>query len=411
MTKSKNSDLEKNNVKANVLEKSKKIKKDKKKGLEDKKKLEQAVTKNNESHIAPSNGSPDAGAIVKSKKPKKNKSKQNKATDNVSPKDGGDKPIEPIEKKKAKKLAKKLKKKEKKEAKRDEVVKQAPKGKSKPQLEKGDKSDTKEKKEHDQIKAECTVFVGNLPVNTKRVQLVRLFKDYGPVNGVRFRTANGKVLFKHKHRREAGTLSAWIVLKDPETVTRALALNGTVFKNNHIRVTRGDVKSANTDSKRTVFVGNLKYSANEEKLREIFSACGDIDYVRCLNDDKGCKGVAYVCFKAPEAVGLALELNETVLDERPIHVERYSVQKLGAKKTRDVTEVENKKKSVGGKTPKDKSKKVKGENPKTKQDADTNKKSKFRGVKVDGTQVKKQKKKVTSQMQKLAKKIAPKEKS
>lgn len=146
-------------------------------------------------------------------------------------------------------------------------------------------------------------------------------------------------------------------------------------------------------------------------MREIFSSCGDIEYVRCLNDDKGCKGVAYVCFKAPEAVGLALELNETILDERPIHVERYSVKKLGAKKTRDVAEGEIKKKSAGGTIRKDKTKKIKGDNLKTKQGTDTSKKSKFRGVKVEGANVKKQKKKVTSQMQKLAKKIAPKEKS
>lgn len=407
MTKSKNSDLKSNNIKGNVLEKSKIIKKDKKKRVEDKKKLQQAVTKKAENPTtAATNGNTEAGAIVKHKKPKKNKSKENKATIDASAKDSSSKTLEITEKKKAKKLAKRLKKK---------AVKNTPKGKDNVKNLKSksllDKSDSKEKKEHDPINAACTVFVGNLPVNTKRPQLIRLFKDYGPVNGIRFRSANGKILFKHKDRKEAGSLSAWIVLKDAETVTRALALNGTVFKNNHLRVTRGNEKSSSMDTKRTIFVGNLKYSANEEKLREIFSSCGDIEYVRCLNDDKGCKGVAYVCFKAPEAVGLALELNETILDERPIHVERYSVKKLGAKKTRDVAEGEIKKKSAGGTIRKDKTKKIKGDNLKTKQGTDTSKKSKFRGVKVEGANVKKQKKKVTSQMQKLAKKIAPKEKS
>ncbi|XP_018798849.1 PREDICTED: nucleolar protein 12 [Bactrocera latifrons] len=407
MTKNKNSDLKSNNVKGNVLEKSKIIKKNKKKNIEGKKKLQQAVTKKVEKPTtAATNGNTEAGALVNQKKPKKNKSKQNKDTiDASTKKNSGNKFLGVIEKKNAKKLAKKLKK----QAKKEEAANKTPKGKDNTRNLKS-KSDNKEPKEHDPNETACTIFVGNLPVNTKRAQLVRLFKDYGPINGVRFRTANGKVLFKHKHRKEAGTLSAWIVLKDAETVTRALILNGTVFKNNHLRVTRGNEKSSSMDTKRTIFVGNLKYSANEEKLREIFSSCGDIEYVRCLNDDKGCKGVAYVCFKGPEAVGLALELNETMLDERPIHVERYSIKKLGAKKTRDVAEREIRNKSDGGKVQKDK-KKVKGDNSQTKKVADTSKKSKFRGVKVEGGHVKKQKKKVTSQMQKLAKKIAPKEKS
>ncbi|XP_011204476.2 uncharacterized protein LOC105227023 [Bactrocera dorsalis] len=407
MTKNKNSDLKSNNVKGNVLEKSKIIKKDKKKGIEGKKKLQQAVTKKAEKPTtAATNGNTETGALVKHKKPKKNKAKENKETIDASvKKNSGSKSLGVIEKKNAKKLAKKLKK----QAKKEEAVQKTPKGKDNTKNLKS-KSDKKEPKERDPNETACTIFVGNLPVNTKRAQLVRLFKDYGPVNGVRFRTANGKVLFKHKHRKEAGSLSAWILLKDEETVTRALALNGTVFKNNHLRVTRGNEKSSSMDTKRTIFVGNLKYSANEEKLREIFSSCGDVEYVRCLNDDKGCKGVAYVCFKAPEAVGLALELNETMLDERPIHVERYSIKKLGAKKTRDATEGEIEKKSASGKVQKDK-KKVKGDNSQTKQVADASKKSKFRGVKVEGGTVKKQKKKVTSQMQKLAKKIAPKEKS
>lgn len=77
-------------------------------------------------------------------------------------------------------------------------------------------------------------------------------------------------------------------------------------------------------------------AATEEQLREIFSSCGEIDYIRCLQDgDKGCKGVAYVCFQKPDAVGLALELNQTLLDDRPINVERYQVKKLGAKQVRD----------------------------------------------------------------------------
>lgn len=44
--------------------------------------------------------------------------------------------------------------------------------------------------------------------------------------------------------------------------------------------------------------------------------------------DKGCRGVAYVCFESADAIGLALELEGTMLNDRPIHVERYSQKKL-----------------------------------------------------------------------------------
>ncbi|EDV90848.1 GH22238 [Drosophila grimshawi] len=284
-----------------------------------------------------------------------------------------------IKKKKAKKQAQKLKKKENKLASKttatveieSEKVKSEPKAvvtsnkeqktpakekkpsKTNPKKEKklkakanrktNDKDEDEVKRERDPAAEAATIFIGNLPINTKRVQLVRLLQPFGTVNSIRLRTAGGKHLFKHKQRKEAGSLNAYVVLNSAQVAEKALALNGTEFKENHLRVTPAakagttagnDLSSASSapsdaDNKRTIFVGNLKYSANEEKLREIFSSCGEIDYIRCLHDgERGCKGVAYVCFQQPDAVGLALELNETMLDERPIHVERYAVKKL-----------------------------------------------------------------------------------
>ncbi|KAH8267323.1 hypothetical protein KR018_006889 [Drosophila ironensis] len=273
----------------------------------------------------------------------------------------------------------------------------------------------------------ATVFVGNLPVNTKRVQLVKLFQPYAPVRGIRMRTAGGKMLFKHKQRKAAGTLNAYVVLSSPEVAARSLALNGQEFKEHHLRVTpsvlappSGDSEApTQADAKRTVFLGNLKYSANEEKLREIFSSCGEIEYIRCLQGgEKGCKGVAYVCFQQPDAVGLALELHGTLLDDRPINVERYAAKKLGAKKTRDAAAAA----SASGGSAKDKAKKQNSAGAKKRLDKKgpkdakasegPKKKSEFRGVKVDASKkAKKPKKKTNDRLQALAKKIAPKPKS
>ncbi|XP_065372465.1 uncharacterized protein LOC135964229 [Calliphora vicina] len=279
-----------------------------------------------------------------------------------------------------------------------------------------------EKQTRDPAVEAATVFVGNLPINTKRVQLIRLFKDFGPVNSIRLRSAGGQVLHKHKQRRTAGALNAYVVLKNKETAEKALSLNGVEFKDNHLRVTLA-VKNPQfhekEEAKKTVFVGSLKYTATEESLREIFSSCGEIDYVRCIRDgDKGCKGVAYVCFKSPDGVGLALELNGTIVDDRPINVERFSVRKLGAKEAREaqaekeLTSKKGAKQRLDGKKGK-KDKSGKDNKSDDADDAKKPKKSEFRGVKVEGLKKKpkSKKKKSNDQMAQLAKKIAPKAKT
>ncbi|XP_068158064.1 RNA-binding protein 34 [Drosophila tropicalis] len=321
-----------------------------------------------------------------------------------------------IEKKKAKKQAQKLKK-------QNQKLAESTGKKMRPPRCAG-------KRERDPDAEAATVFVGNLPINTKRVQIIRLFEPYGTVNSIRLRTAGGKLLFKHKQRKSAGSLNAYVVLQSAEVAQKALTLNGTEFKENHLRVTLatqtgagdGDKAASDADAKRCVFVGNLKYSATEKKLHDVFSSCGEIESIRCLQDGtKGCQGVAYVNFKNADAVGLALELNQTLIDDRPINVERYSVKKLGAKQQRDaaaasappVKKSKAKQNALGAKKRLDK--KQTQENGKGSQTGGK-KKSEYRGVKVEGSggikkSKAKPKKKSNNQLQALAKKIAPKPKT
>lgn len=414
----------------------------------------------------------EPGVVEDGKVTKKSKTKPKKKTVKVpkdevkaavqeSPKKLSAKDLAKIEKKKAKKQAQKLKKQqnklapkeiktepeaqvkvESKATKKEKVEKEPttapnekPKGKVSKKANANNKDEEGVKRIRNPAEEASTVFVGNLPINTKRVQLVKLFQPYGLVQSIRLRTAGGKQLFKHKQRKVAGSLNAYVVLEKPEIAQQALALNGSEFKENHLRVTPAsmaekfgqakDQQPSDKDAKRTIFVGSLKYSATEEQLREIFSSCGEIDYIRCLQDgDKGCKGVAYVCFQKPDAVGLALELNQTLLDDRPINVERYQVKKLGAKQVRDAaaasaasktsskTKAKNQN-SAGAKKRLDK-KKGKENGSVKKEGAPTGqkKKSEYRGVKVDGIKkAKKPKKKSNDQQTALAKKIAPKQKS
>lgn len=71
-------------------------------------------------------------------------------------------------------------------------------------------------------------------------------------------------------------------------------------------------------------------ATTEVALREAFNCCGEIEYVRILQGEHGCKGTAYVCFKGGESVTLALKLDKTVVLGREIHVERYHTKKLGS---------------------------------------------------------------------------------
>lgn len=123
-----------------------------------------------------------------------------------------------------------------------------------------------------------------------------------------------------------------------------------------------------------------------------------------------------MCFKHADGVGLALELKDTILDERPIHVERYSVSKLGAKEQRDAQVAKDVKGKQNPAAKKGSNKFVKKSNNKkdtnTGEVAKPSKKSEFRGVKVDAIKKKNKTKKLKkSQASELAKKIAPKVKN
>lgn len=103
-----------------------------------------------------------------------------------------------------------------------------------------------------------TLFVGNLPTNTKRKQLAKLFIDCGTVESIRLRTAAGLPIYQHSVRKTAGSLIAFVVFDSPEAAVKALALNGCDFKGNNLRITKSNVKES-TEFKTTVVVGNLKY--------------------------------------------------------------------------------------------------------------------------------------------------------
>ncbi|CAM9879999.1 unnamed protein product [Bubo scandiacus] len=190
----------------------------------------------------------------------------------------------------------------------------------------------KEKKVPDETVNRRTVFVGNLPVNCTAQALKSLFKEYGQIKSIRFRslvpsedTLSKKLAaIKHKVHPNAKFINAYIVFKEECDAIKALKENGTEIASGfHIRVDIAS-KSSSHDNKRSVFLGNLSYDISDDAVREHFSVCGGVVAVRIVRDRKTGlgKGFGYVLFENTDAVHLALKLNDTGLMGRKIRVKR-----------------------------------------------------------------------------------------
>ncbi|NXY87639.1 RBM34 protein, partial [Alcedo cyanopectus] len=188
------------------------------------------------------------------------------------------------------------------------------------------------KKVADETVNRRTVFVGNLPVDCTDQVLKSLFKEYGQIKSIRFRslvpaedTVSKKLAaIKHKVHPNAKFINAYIVFKEECDAIKALNKNGTEIASGfHIRV---DIASRNSshDNKRSVFLGNLSYDISDEAVREHFSVCGAVVGVRVVRDrNTGLgRGFGYVLFENTDAVHLALKLNESNLMGRKIRVKR-----------------------------------------------------------------------------------------
>ncbi|NWT30557.1 RBM34 protein, partial [Cardinalis cardinalis] len=182
-----------------------------------------------------------------------------------------------------------------------------------------------------------TVFVGNLPVNCTIQVLTSLFKKYGRIQSIRFRSlipaediVSKKVAaIKHKVHPNAKSVNAYVVFKEECDAQEALKENGTEIASGfHIRVDTAS-KTSSHDSKRSVFLGNLSYDIRDDAVREHFQDCGDVVGVRVVRDrTTGLgKGFGYILFGNTDAVHLALKLNNSVLMGRKIRVQRVMDKK------------------------------------------------------------------------------------
>ena len=178
-----------------------------------------------------------------------------------------------------------------------------------------------------------TVFVGNVSSTCTKKQILRLFKTYGKVESVRLRSLQvkeGKLPKKvairtHKQLTEESTFNAYVVFSTEEEAEKSLTLNSTLLNGRHLRVNLVAKKESTKlkEAHLSIFVGNVPFAADEEKLRSCFSDCGDVESVRIIRDTKTGigKGFGFVTFSDKSGVMFAVKQNRKIeLDGRKLRV-------------------------------------------------------------------------------------------
>ncbi|KAF9128565.1 Nucleolar protein 12 [Mortierella sp. 14UC] len=220
------------------------------------------------------------------------------------------------------------------------------------------------KKSDDPERQARTAFVGNLAVTSMTKgdfkKLKAAFATFGPVESIRFRSIAFSELLPRKVAFITGKLhperdvvNAYIVFKNKNSVAKAVAaMNGQLFLNKHIRVDTVDGAKKH-QPKKSVFVGNLAFDAQEEDLWNFFKDSGDIENVRIIRDRKTNlgKGFAYVQFQDRASVDVALRLHDTKMGTRKMRVVRC--KRLEEEAKTDGTQARTKTAVAGAKKGKD----------------------------------------------------------
>uniref|UniRef100_A0A182IMQ4 RRM domain-containing protein n=1 Tax=Anopheles atroparvus TaxID=41427 RepID=A0A182IMQ4_ANOAO len=176
---------------------------------------------------------------------------------------------------------------------------------------------------------EYTLFVGNLPPTKSASHIRTMFKKYGTILTIRFRTNTGSKLLKRNEMKKAQALNCYIRYAEKENVQKACEMDGHMIDGNRIRVSPQDVKQLGC-VKSTIFVGNLRNGTKDSELYDFFSSVGEIEYVRQIAN----RNVAYVCFKKGVSIKKALKMNQQMLNNRPLRVMPVDPTKSNLKKNK-----------------------------------------------------------------------------
>lgn len=117
------------------------------------------------------------------------------------------------------------------------------------------------------------------------------------------------------------SMNAYVVYKNVESAQKAVVKNNKKLMGKTVRVDSA-VPSKEKDTKLTVFVGNMPFDANEEEVREFFTAIGKVDAVRLIRDrasNMG-KGFGYVTFYEAKSMKRALAFKNAEFKGRKLRI-------------------------------------------------------------------------------------------
>ncbi|XP_058467917.1 RNA-binding protein 34-like [Malaya genurostris] len=176
---------------------------------------------------------------------------------------------------------------------------------------------------------EHSIFIGNLPNTAKKSTLKTLFKPFGKILTIRFRTIDGVILLKKNDRKNAKALNCYVRFEKKNEAEAACSMNGETIEGNRIRVSLHSQKQLGHHSS-TVFVGNIHKNTSDNELYDFFSKVGDIEYVRQISG----KYIAYVCFKKGISIAKALKLNQQLLNGRPLRIMKVNPEQQHMRKNK-----------------------------------------------------------------------------
>ncbi|OQR95989.1 RNA-binding protein [Achlya hypogyna] len=199
--------------------------------------------------------------------------------------------------------------------------------------------------DEDDEKAPRTIFVGNVSLEATAEELKKFFSSCGKVESARLRSLPVAGCAVDQHGKQnlvkkvcankklfvegRDNCNAYVVFASEESIEKALALNGAEFHEKKLRVDR---KVPTIDAKRTVFVGNVAFTATEDDLRRHFEANIEkddedegsalVESVRLIRDKDTHlgKGFGYVLLKDVPTATKALKLNGSKIGKRELRV-------------------------------------------------------------------------------------------
>ena len=182
-----------------------------------------------------------------------------------------------------------------------------------------------------------SIFLGNLAWNIEEETVRAAFKDCGAISRIKWVEKDGE--FRG---------IAFIDFESVEAATKAVALNGVDLGGRPARINFSKPREPRpadpNKPQRTykpqkekpegcveLFIGNLPWSIDDDKITNFFKSAGTVTNVRWLNDreTQEFKGVGFVTFSSTEEVDKAVELAGESIDGRQIRIDYAGQKKEG----------------------------------------------------------------------------------